>query len=224
LEDTEWNDILRQKGILPAKEKVPEENREEEDQTEKRPEDIDDDDLDALLDGEDEYLEQYAQQRLAQMKAKANDRAARAKYGDVRDINRSEWVEQVNKAGEDVWVIIHLYKDSIVQCKLINMHLTALAKKFPCTKFLKSVATVCIENYPDKNLPTIFIYRNGDMKAQMIGPRVFRAEVTCDELEWIFKEVGAVESDMESDPRKHTQDAIQRNMNRIGAAYNNSQS
>jgi len=58
-------------------------------------------------------------------------------------------------------------------CKLINNYLSELAQKFPCTKFLRSVASVCIPNYPDKNLPTIFIYREGEMKKQFIGPEEF---------------------------------------------------
>ena len=41
------------------------------------------------------------------------------------------------------------------------------------TKFLKSISTTCIPNYPDKNLPTVFIYHNGDMKKQHIGPIEF---------------------------------------------------
>ena len=29
---------------------------------------------------------------------------------------------------------------------------------------------MCIPNYPDKNLPTIFVYHEGDMKKQFVGP------------------------------------------------------
>ena len=58
-------------------------------------------------------------------------------------------------------------------CKLINQHLSALANKFPDVKFLKSVSSVCIPNYPDKNLPTIFVYYEGDLKKQYVGPLVF---------------------------------------------------
>ena len=56
---------------------------------------------------------------------------------------------------------------------MINQHLYALAQKFPQTKFIKSVSSLCIPNYPDKNLPTIFIYCEGDMKKQYIGPAEF---------------------------------------------------
>lgn len=58
-------------------------------------------------------------------------------------------------------------------CKLINQHLSALAQKFPDVKFLKSVSSVCIPNYPDKNLPTLFVYYEGDLKKQYVGPMVF---------------------------------------------------
>lgn len=55
-------------------------------------------------------------------------------------------------------------------CSLINQYLAVLAKKFPTTKFLKSVSNTCIPNWPDKNLPTLFIYHNGTMTKQIIGP------------------------------------------------------
>ena len=34
-------------------------------------------------------------------------------------------------------------------CELLNQHLTALARKFPETKFIKSISTTCIPNFPD---------------------------------------------------------------------------
>ena len=58
-------------------------------------------------------------------------------------------------------------------CSLINQHLVNLSQKFPQTKFIKSVSSVCIPNYPDKNLPTIFVYFEGELKKQFVGPFVF---------------------------------------------------
>lgn len=40
--------------------------------------------------------------------------AAKERFGDVRDISASDYVEQVNKAGEGVWVVLHLYKPMYV--------------------------------------------------------------------------------------------------------------
>ena len=39
--------------------------------------------------------------------------------------------------------------------------------KNPTVKFLKAISTTCIPNYPDRNLPTIFVYHEGKMEAQL---------------------------------------------------------
>ena len=62
------------------------------------------------------------------------------------------------------------YLLSIPLCSLVNQHINILAPKFPATKFLKSISTTCIPNYPDKNLPTIFVYNEGNLKGQIVGP------------------------------------------------------
>ena len=80
------------------------------------------------------------------------------RYGSVREITAVDYVQEVNKAGDDVFVVLHLYKQGIPLCALINEYLNRLAPKFPTTKFLKAISTTCIPNYPDKNLPTIFVY------------------------------------------------------------------
>lgn len=57
-------------------------------------------------------------------------------------------------------------------------YLNNLARKFPATKFVKSISTTCIPNYPDSNLPTVFIYHEGDLKHQFVGPRIFSLTTT----------------------------------------------
>ncbi|KAF9994098.1 Phosducin-like protein 2 [Modicella reniformis] len=37
------------------------------------------------------------------------------------------------------------------------------------TKFVKIIGDQCIPNYPDRNLPTLLIYGDGDMKTQLVG-------------------------------------------------------
>lgn len=49
-----------------------------------------------------------------------------------------------------------------------------LAGRFRTVKFVRSISTTCIPNYPDKNLPTIFVYYEGTMKQQLVGPLEFR--------------------------------------------------
>ena len=44
-----------------------------------------------------------------------------------------------------------------------------IAKKFPESKFLKIVAEKAIPNYPDSNLPTLIVYKDGDPLTQIVG-------------------------------------------------------
>ncbi|CAG9770990.1 unnamed protein product [Ceutorhynchus assimilis] len=218
-EDTEWNDILRAKGIIPQKEKeitedsiisMLEDTIEKKTQVGNRQESSeDDDDLDSL-DSEDEaVLLQYRKNRIAEMKALSE----RSKFGYVGEISAPEYVNEVNKAGEGIWVVLHLYKQGIPLCALINEHLRNLAPKFPTVKFLKSISTTCIPNYPDRNLPTIFIYFEGNLKKQIVGPLEFRGpNLTKDELEYLLGQSGAIETQIKEDPRPKIKDKLMQDL------------
>ncbi|KJE89795.1 phosducin-like protein 3 [Capsaspora owczarzaki ATCC 30864] len=230
--DTEWNDALRRHGILPEKEK----SKDEQEMTEEDfiamveqsiaekasgKKDLSKatlDELDELEDDEDEaVILAYRNQRINELRAAAS----RAKFGDLLHIGSHEFVDQVNKAGKDVWVVLHLYKDSVQQCVLVNNHLRTLAKKFPQTKFVKSISTDCIKNYPDANLPTFLVYRNGDMVKQVVGITPFGGNTTTpNDLEWAFKQIGAVESQLVENPRaKHAVKDVLTSKIRGGGGY-----
>eukprot|EP00128_Syssomonas_multiformis_P013926 Colp12_sorted_trinity150504_noHs@13107 len=208
--DTEWNAVLRQKGILPPKEITEDQLAdmiEETIQKKQNGKDLDEmnlDELDELEDEEDErILDMYRKRRLEELAAYSQ----KAKFGDVVQISKPDYLNEVNKAGQGIWVVLHLFKDSLPQCKLLNMHLQTLARKFPTTKFLKIVGTDCIPNYPDKNMPTIFVYYEGDMKQQIVGLTSLGGDkTTAADVEWALKRIGAVPSEMEENPR--AKDAI----------------
>merc|ERR1712184_222361 len=99
-----WRIQMRtQNGILPKLEKPKPEDREEEDMTEKK-ENLDEVNL-TDLDDDDEFIEMYKQQRIKQLQAQL----AKNKFGNVLEITGIDYVDQVNKAGDDIWVILHLY-------------------------------------------------------------------------------------------------------------------
>nr|CAH7728707.1 unnamed protein product [Callosobruchus chinensis] len=121
-EDTEWNDILRKKGILPPKPKEKEISEEQiismlEETIEKKTAegkhlaDLNLEELDELEDSEDEaVLEEYRRKRIAEIKALAQGQ----KFGTVGEISAQDYVKEVNKAGEGIWVVLHLYKQGLV--------------------------------------------------------------------------------------------------------------
>ncbi|XP_065162052.1 viral IAP-associated factor homolog [Atheta coriaria] len=216
-EDTEWNDILRSKGILPQKPKekeiteddivnMLEQTIKDKQDNSKQMEDMNLDELDELEDSEDEgILLEYRKKRIAEMQALAS----KERFGWVQEISAQDYIGQVNKAGEGIWVVLHLYKQGIPLCALINQFMQELAGRFKTVKFLKAIAQTCIPNYPDKNLPSIFIYYEGELKKQIVGPLDLRGpNLTCDEFEYILGKAGAVNTDIKEDPRPKIQDKM----------------
>ena len=110
--------------------------------------------------------------------------------------------QEVNKAGDGVFVILHLYKQGVPLCALVNEYMNRLAPRFPTTKFIRAISTTCIPNYPDKNLPTIFVYHEGALKSQIIGPEQMRGmNLTEKEFEFMLGKSGAIETDIKEDPK-----------------------
>lgn len=93
---------------------------------------------------------------------------ARSRFGDVRQISKVDWIKEVTEASKDVWVLVHLFQDSVVECQLVSEAFDKLARQFPYVKFLKIKSTHAVENWPDRNLPTIFAYHEGVLKHQVL--------------------------------------------------------
>ena len=101
-----------------------------------------------------------------------------------------------------MFVILHLYKQGVPLCALVNEYMNRLAPRFPTTKFIRAISTTCIPNYPDKNLPTIFVYHEGALKSQIIGPEQMRGmNLTEKEFEFMLGKSGAIETDIKEDPK-----------------------
>merc|ERR1712227_368088 len=222
-EDTEWNDALRKHGILPARPKTPE--IEDPEPVDDKAKDLgtDLDDIDRLLeedmdDEEEAIFNKIRMERMAELKAKQS----KDKFGTVVDINGQTWKQEVNQAGDDIWVIVHLYDKGVMLSNILNNHFVNLASKYKHVKFVRGVAKECVPNYPDKNLPTVFVYRNGTLAIQWIGGGNFGRDPKLEEVEWMLHEKTIITSDMEQDPRKKTEDMFTRNvLGYVGARDNN---
>lgn len=216
--DTEWNDALRRHNIIPKKneEKTITESDVQQivdhvvagklDTNAKGLEDMTLEELELVEDEEDERaILEYRRQRLRELA----EVTKKSNYGDVVEIRAEDYLQEVTKAGEGIWVVLHLYKQGIPLCSLINQFLSRLANKFPTTKFLRSISTNCIQNYPDRNLPTIFVYHEGKMKTQFVGTTSFGGlNLKIEDLEWMLAESGAVKSEMKENPRKKVKDVM----------------
>lgn len=152
------------------------------------------------LEDDDEFMKQYREKRLQELKVDAT----KPKYGSIIEINRPQFEVEVNRAPQDVIVIIHLYQDHIPECRKLNEILAQLAKKHPTRKFIKIVANKCIENYLDIDCPGILIYKNGDLMDKIIpaGDVFGGVRMNMDTVEFVLGFKKVIDVEFEEDPRE----------------------
>ncbi len=90
------------------------------------------------------------------------------RYGEVTEIVKDDWIREVTEGSKAATVAIHLYQDSVVECQLMDEAMRILALKFKYIKFLRIKFNQAIENWPERNLPTLFVYSGGSLKTQLI--------------------------------------------------------
>lgn len=102
------------------------------------------------------------------------------------------------------WVLVHLYQDGLVECRLMDECLGALAKRFRYVKFIKIRSTQAVENWPDSKLPTLFLYRDGVLKTQSITLSQFGGKtMKPEDVEWWLAGLQVVtDSELNEDPRQ----------------------
>ncbi|CAI5736538.1 unnamed protein product [Hyaloperonospora brassicae] len=170
-ETTEWEDILVKKGILAPKTKVPDEEQQDDDDDEQEDtrEHATLDELDELEDDydDDAVLARIRERRIQEMK----EQAARNKFGDVQPIAKDEWTKEVTDGSSDHWVIAYLWDDALEECKVMDHVLREVAKRHCAVKFVSIQAQACIENWPSRNCPTLFMYHKGALQNQVLGIR-----------------------------------------------------
>ncbi|USP82821.1 uncharacterized protein yc1106_10095 [Curvularia clavata] len=196
--DTEWNDILRKHGVIPEKPPSPtpmiQEALEQARQLahENRLEGKDLDELAELEDDEDDdFLESYRQKRMAELSSIKTSSV----YNQVYHLQKPDYSRDVTEASKDAYVLVLLTSSmgTNTESRVMIEHWRELAKRFGDVKFCQMRADLCIEGYPDKNTPTILIYKDGDIKRQIVtlmqlaGPRT-----SLQDVEKLLVDVGAV--------------------------------
>jgi len=211
---TEWDDILIKKGITTKEEILIGKGlnpadfiKKEVEVAEESPvdklENLDLDQLDELEDdpeyADSNLLDEYRQSRLNQLKQSA----FKNRFGEVVEIVKDEWLREVTESSNNCAVVVHLYENSSVECQLVDEALIRLANKFKYVKFLKIKSTQAVENWPERNLPTLFIYENGALKSQLMTLKeVGGKTMNVEDLEWFLASKGVVtDSELDENPR-----------------------
>ncbi|GAA5936687.1 uncharacterized protein JCM15063_001957 [Sporobolomyces koalae] len=178
-EDTEFNEALRKHGILPPKANESDTRSPSPPPAPPSPtlSELDLEDLD--LDKDDSIRRDELERAIEARKELERQRLGKRKFGRVYPIGKVDYKREVTDASNEelegepegwgIGVVCTLFKDYIPESKVLMPILDQLASLYPSTKFVKIVSDHCIENYPDKNVPTMLIYRKGQMMGQVVG-------------------------------------------------------
>ena len=197
------NDILRKQGVIPEKPPSPTPMIEEailEGRRlahENRLEGKDLDELDELEDEEDEaFLEQYRQKRMAEL----GQIQKKSVHGSVYPISKPEYNRQVTEASDKGPVFVNLTASlgTNVESRVLSELWRQAAKEYGDIKFCEIGASQAIENYPERNCPTILVYNKGDIVKQVVTLATMGGvRVSMQKIDEMLVEVGAVsDSDM----------------------------
>lgn len=204
-EDTEWNDILRQHGVIPQRPPSPTAQLEEAleealaKQHENRLEGLDFSDLEELEDEEDEeFLDVYRRKRMAEIQKLQE----KSKFGQVFHINKPEYNKEITecslgskeKEDDGVYVFVHMSLESKMQSRILSSLFDQAARKFPQIKFVDIPANRAIENYPENNCPTLIVYYRGQVLKNLVTLLELGGnDASITDLENLMIKVGAVD-------------------------------
>ncbi len=155
------------------------------------------DELDELEDLEDEdFLNQYKQKRMAEL----NNLQKKAIHGSVYPISKPDYQREVTEASKNGPVFVNLTSSmgTNVESRVLSELWRQAAREYGDIKFCEIRANQAIENYPDRNCPTILVYKNGDIAKQVVTlMTIGGVRTNMQQIDNLLVEVGAVpDSDM----------------------------
>lgn len=96
--------------------------------------------------------------------------ATASRFNQVYHLQKPDYSKDVTEASSKAFVLVHLTSSlgTNVESRLLTELWREMARKFGDIKFCEIRADMCIEGYPERNTPTILIYRDGDIKKQVV--------------------------------------------------------
>ncbi|CAD5123540.1 DgyrCDS11880 [Dimorphilus gyrociliatus] len=105
---------------------------------------------------EDEFLKEYRQKRIEEMRKRLENVP---RFGKVIALTKENFLDNIDKEDPSVKIVIHLYEDDIPGCEAMNGCLQCLAKEYQSVKF-------CLIKASSAKLSTYFVsaYKINDTK------------------------------------------------------------
>lgn len=152
-------------------------------------EDESDDEFDDdLLD--DDVLQRYRERRLDELQTirvgQGHDSNC---FGEVVFISRPDWTRHVNDSSVHGWVVVCLTSSDTERTGAVEAACQSLAQVHTHTKFVLIPSHSAIPNWPDENLPSLFLYRHGTMQHQLVQ---LPADLSVQKLEGMLEDLSVL--------------------------------
>lgn len=116
-------------------------------------------------------------------------------FNQVFHLQKPEYQREVTEASEKAFVFVLLTSSSGTnpESQLAIELWRQLAQKFGEVKFCQMQADLCIEGYPDRNTPTVLVYKDKDIRRQIVTLRELKGlQTSMEDLEGVLIDAGAV--------------------------------
>lgn len=150
------------------------------------------DELDELEEAEDEdFLNEYRKKRMNEL----SDLQQKSIYGQVYPVQKPDYARDVTDVSKEAFVLVLLTSSSgtNTESQLMIQLWRGLAKKYGEMKFCQIQANLCIEGYPDRNTPTVLVYKDTEIRKQIVTLKELKgSDTTAEDVEKVLLEVGAL--------------------------------
>lgn len=116
-------------------------------------------------------------------------------YNTVYHIQKPDYSRDVTDASHKAFILVLLTSSTgtNTESRIATEHFQLLAPRFGDVKFCQMRADLCIEGYPDRNTPTVLIYKDGDIKKQIVTLKELSGVRTkVEDWEKVLVDLGAV--------------------------------
>ena len=124
-----------------------------------------------------------------------SDIAAHSTYNQVYHLQKPDYAKEVTEASKKSFVMVLLTSSlgTNTESGLLISFWRELSDRFGDVKFCQMRADLCIEHYPERNTPTVLVYKDGDIRRQLVTLKGMRGQLTTmQDFEKLLLELGAV--------------------------------
>ena len=129
---------------------------------------------------EEEFMKSYREKRISEMMLMQKEKEKEEKNNNFRNeyvmhVSREQWTKEVTLISHSNPVLVLLTKENSKACYPLERVMEDVARKYRTsrTKFRRAEARDIIPNYPERNVPTLILYRNGDVVENIVGIEQF---------------------------------------------------